>query len=112
MAEIARRKRLAAKLQQANDEARLRAVVLPCTGADEWTRFQDLPNVSIEPGRLTVSFADPLDLFAQLYRLAKAAGGDWDVFLRMCEQPKLPFTESNTDNLDSVSGLSKSEDTS
>jgi hypothetical protein len=40
--------------------------------------------VQIEPGRLTVVFSSPLDLFAQLYRLAKAAGGEWNAFLKMC----------------------------
>jgi hypothetical protein len=87
MAELARRKKLAVALRKAGDEARLRAVHLPVTSADEWTRFQDLPNVSVEPGRLTVVFTDPLDLFTQLYKFAKAAGGEWDVFVKMCDPP-------------------------
>ena len=85
MAELARRKKLARTLQKATEEVRLRAIHLPVTSADEWTRFQDLPNVSVEHGILTVAFSDPLDLFTQLYKFAKAAGGEWDVFVKMCE---------------------------
>jgi hypothetical protein len=87
MTELARRKRLGQTLQKASEEARLRAIHLPVTSADEWTRFVDLPNVSVQPGVLTVLFSSPEDLFGQLYRFAKAAGGEWDAFLKMCEPP-------------------------
>lgn len=83
LVELARRKKLAVTLHQASEENRSRTVRLPATSTDEWTRFQDLPNVSLAPGMLTVVFKDPLDLFAQLYRFAKAAGNEWDAFEKM-----------------------------
>jgi hypothetical protein len=89
MAEVARRKRLAVTIRKAADESALRAVQLPCTSADEWTRFHDLPNVTIRPGVFTVVFSDAIDLAAQLYRFSKAVGGEWDLFLKMCERENI-----------------------
>jgi hypothetical protein len=85
MAELARRKKLAQTLRESAEEAKWRTVRLPCTKADEWATFEDLPNVSVEPGMLTVAFTSPEDLCAQLFRFAKAIGADWDAFVRMCE---------------------------
>lgn len=84
MQELTRRANLAHKLKAAGEDAKLKAVVLPVTSADEWCTLQDLPNVSIEPGMLRVAFSDPKELMADLWRLCKAAGGDWGAFERAC----------------------------
>lgn len=93
--ELERRKRLATTLRAADDDAKLRTVPLPCSSADEWSKLRDLPNVSIQPGRLVVTFTDPYDLFGTLYRLGKAAGNDWELFQKMCEQAALPLESSD-----------------
>lgn len=85
-AEVERRKRLAETLHKANQEAKLRTIRLPLTEADEWAGFQDLPNLTLAHGVLTVVFSDPLDLMAQLYRFAKAVGAEWGGFLLKYEE--------------------------
>lgn len=84
MAELARRKKLAEKLAVASDEQKLRRVAIPVSSADEWCTLAELPNVTIEDGVLRVAFSSPRELMADLYRLAKAAGNDWDAFERVC----------------------------
>jgi hypothetical protein len=86
MVEVARRKRLGATIKQADKDLIFHTVQIPCTEADEWAGFDDLPNLSLTPGVLTVVFSDPLDLMGQLYRFAKAAGADWEAFLQMYER--------------------------
>jgi hypothetical protein len=88
MAELARRKRLAETLKPADDELRLKAVRLACTRADEWADFQDIPGLTLRPGMLAIAFTDAQDLCAQLFRLSKAIGADWDRFVRLCEKPE------------------------
>lgn len=84
MAEAARRQRLAAQLAEASEEQKLRSIRLPVSPADQWCTLADLPNITIENGILRVAFSSPEELMADLYRLAKAAGNDWDAFLRAC----------------------------
>lgn len=84
MQELGRRKRLAATIEKASEEAKLRKVAIPVTPADEWCTLQDLPNVSIEAGLLRVAFSSPIELMADLFRFAKAAGNDLDAFEKAC----------------------------
>lgn len=84
MQELARRAKLAHKLESANAEQRLRKLKLPVTSADEWCDLSELPNVAIEGGVLRVAFSSPLELMGDLYRLCKAAGNDWERFERIC----------------------------
>jgi hypothetical protein len=86
MQEAARRKKLAVKLAQADQETKYRRIPLPINPADEWCTLAELPNVSIEGGMLRVAFSSPLELMGDLYRLCKAAGNDWDAFERACSQ--------------------------
>ncbi len=91
--EETRRKNLAVSLAQSAEEAKLRAVEIPVTRMDQWAQLRKLPNVQIEPGLLTVRFSSPRGLMAELYRLVHAAGADWDLFERMCEQAELLLDE-------------------
>lgn len=86
MVEAARRARLASKLKAAQEDLKLRTVRLRVTQADEWTRFEELPNVSIQPGLMQVAFTpgDPVDLLETLFRWIKAVGNDYDAFAKMC----------------------------
>jgi hypothetical protein len=91
--ETRRRKKLAEAIQKASGEVQLRSIPLPVTTADEWARFQDLPNVSISGGLLTVAFSSPEDLMGQLYRLCKAAGNEWTLFAKLCAPQGAPPDE-------------------
>lgn len=85
--EFTRREKLAKRLKAAEADLILRKVRLRVTRRDEWASFDDLPNVSIKPGRMEVEFTagDPVDLLDTLFRLVKAAGNDWGSFEKMCE---------------------------
>jgi len=84
MQELGRRKRLAHTLAKATEDLRLHSVKLPVTPADQWTLLRDLTSISLQPGELRVVYNDAYDLMAQLYRLAVAAGNEWDAFVRAC----------------------------
>jgi hypothetical protein len=84
--EVERRKKLAARLQHAEADLKLRNVRLRVTKDDEWSRFADLPNVSVSPGLLQVAFTpgDPVDVLDTLFRFLKACGNEWEEFTKMC----------------------------
>jgi hypothetical protein len=84
LAELDRRRKLAAKLAAATEDTKLHRVKIPITRADDWCNIHDLPGVAIAAGELRVSFTSAVDCFRQLYRLCKAAGHDWATFERLC----------------------------
>ena len=77
--EVERKRKLARRLVQTTEEMRQKAVPIPgTTPADEWTRWQDLANVSIEPGLMRIIFSDPDDLAHTLWMVAKAMANEPD----------------------------------
>lgn len=84
--ELERQKRFALKLSSmSRDAVAKNALHIQVKPGDEWIRFQDLPTVSFDAGRLTVRFTDTEDLCRQLMLLAKAATNEPDVFRQKCE---------------------------
>lgn len=91
--EIERRKKLAKRLRDAEENLKLRGIRLKASIKDaEWTRFEDLPNVSIQAGLLQVAFTpgDAIDLLDTLFRFIKAVGNDLDAFEGMCAPAAAP----------------------
>lgn len=88
--EIDRRKKLALRLKAAEEENRLRARTLRVTKDAEWTRFVDIPDVSVAPGMIQVAFTagDPTSALDALFRFIKAVGNDFDSFEEMCGVPR------------------------
>jgi hypothetical protein len=84
--EIARREKLAKTLKAADGDLKFRKVPLRVTRRDEWASFEELPNISIRPGLMQVSFTpgDPVDLLDSLFRFVKAAGNEYPAFEKMC----------------------------
>lgn len=85
LAEQERKKKLAKRLHQTAEELRLKDVKIPgVKPRDEWTRWRDLPNVSITPGTIQIVFADEADLLHTLMQMLKAVANEPDVFALMC----------------------------
>jgi hypothetical protein len=86
--EMSRRQKLAAKLKAAESELSFRKVQLKVTKADEWSRFENLPNVAVRPGMMQATFTpgDPVDLLDTLFRFVKAAGNEWPALVKMCQK--------------------------
>jgi hypothetical protein len=85
LAEEERKRKLAKRLQQTTEELRLKATPIPdAKPADEWTRWQDLAGVSLEPGVMRIVFADQRDLLHTLWLVSRAAVNEWEEFGRAC----------------------------
>jgi hypothetical protein len=76
--ELARRQRLAARLEQARREARGRQVRIPA--AEPAAPIYADPHVQLMPGQLRIDFEHPAELVERLWRLAQAAAEDWSGF--------------------------------
>jgi hypothetical protein len=77
--ESERRKKLAKKLKDGEEELKLRRVVIPLQPGDRWSLLGDLEplisNVAPEggkPGQFTIDYTDTDDLLRTLYRLGQA----------------------------------------
>lgn len=81
--ETGRRERLAQRLDVARRESKARAVEIP-VAPDVWGReVGALPaTVSLQPGRLEITFADTGDCLRQLMELAQAISNDFEGFER------------------------------
>jgi hypothetical protein len=91
--EIERRQRLAKSLRAAEEDLKLRnGVKLRVTKEDDWCRFAELPNVSVQPGLVQIAFTpgDPIDVMDTLWRFVKACGNEWEEFARMCTAAETP----------------------
>jgi hypothetical protein len=90
-AEQQRKARLSAELDKA---ARCHAAVqvqIPVPADVHNFRVCDLPKgVELQPGQLTVAFADAEQLLASLYELAQAAMNDYDGFRETAEAHRTP----------------------
>lgn len=85
MCEAQRREKLARALRAEDENLRLRRIILPVDPGDEWVTMAELPNVEISGGMLRVAYSSALELLGDLYRLAQAAGKDFEGFVRACE---------------------------
>jgi hypothetical protein len=99
--EMERRKKLAKRIHAAEEDLKLRnSVKLRVTREDEWSRYSDLPNVSIRPGLMQVAFTpgDPVDLLDTMYRWIKAVGNDHEQkeFKKMCAPASPPETPAGS----------------
>ena len=87
--EVERRSKLAKRLHAAEADLKHRNVRLRVSKEDDWTRFAELPNVSVQPGLVQIAFTpgDPVDVLDTLWRFIRAVGNEWDEFTRMCSPP-------------------------
>ena len=81
--EANRREALAKKLAAAERDLRLRKrAINPAPGA-EWATFADIPQVAVEPGRITIVASDAEDALRTLWSLSKAIATEYDRFAAM-----------------------------
>jgi hypothetical protein len=76
-----RRERLAGELEKLRRHAAAAGVAIPVAPEVFSQRISDLPQgVHLEPGRLTVEFAQPEQLLERLFALAQAIANDFERF--------------------------------
>jgi hypothetical protein len=98
---------LARKLADAEAKLALRKTrITPAPGAS-WARLNDLVNVSIEPGRLLITWdpADPEACLRELWTLSQAIGNQYEKFLELI-QPATGDQAANGDHSAASPGYS------
>jgi hypothetical protein len=91
LSEEERKRKLAKRLRQTAEDLRQKSVgILDAKPADEWTRWQDLPNVALEPGMMRIMFLDQQALLHTLWLISRAMANEPDVFLEMCAAEDRP----------------------
>ena len=90
LAEQERKEKMARKLVQTAEDLRLREVEVPAEPRDQWTRFKDLPNVELAPGRLCIQFNGTAELLRTLMRVAAAMANEFERFSEICDPAVKP----------------------
>src|ERR1035437_4637248 len=80
-----RKRKLATRLQQTSEELRQRAIPIPgVKPADEWTKWEDLPNVAVEPGLMRIAFYGYVELLNTLWLVSRAMANEPEALRGMC----------------------------
>lgn len=83
-------------------EAEARKVRIPVTLGDEWSLFSELPNVSLEPGKLTIVFDGEIDLLQQLWKLSKAIQNQPAHFQKVCAERPAAYPDPRLEEREGV----------
>jgi hypothetical protein len=79
--EIRRKERIAEQIVRLQCHRAAARVRIPVAADVHSRRLRDLPQgIRIEPGRLTIEFADTEQLLSNLYELSQAAANDFELF--------------------------------
>lgn len=80
-----RKRKLAKRLQQTTEELRQKAIPIPgVKPADEWTKWEDLPNVAVEPGLMRIAFYGYVELLNTLWLVSRAMANEPEALRGMC----------------------------
>jgi hypothetical protein len=80
-----RKRKLAKRLQQTTEELRQKAIPIPgAEPADEWTKWEDLANVAVEPGMMRIAFYGYVELLNTLWLVSRAMANEPEALRGMC----------------------------